>query len=195
MSCRASDRRRASGCSTTHLEGTVTICLQYAGPHPLDRPLDPDSDEYIVAMSDMSAPAMIHFAAAPVRHQRHPPNPPPLSPTTTIRRKPSHLPPLQPWPVADAPGFSDAKALQAIQWIMRGYPKAEVGRALGVSRATISNFSTGRTWRHVPWPSGFGPCRPGCSQVGRTACPAPGAPHPGGVTRSHLRARVHRVTM
>ena len=144
------------------LENTMTICLEYLGPHPLDRPVVPDSDDYIVALSDMSAPVGIHFAAAPV-HRRHP-NPPSPAPAVPIRLRPNALPPLPPWPANDAPGFSGAKALQAIQWIIRGYPKAEISRALLVSRATVSNFSTGRTWRHVPWPPGHQPTRGGAGR-------------------------------
>lgn len=139
----------------------MSICLEYVGPHPLDRLVDPNSDDYIVAMSDMSAPVGIHFAATPTPRRHHRPNPPSPAPAVPIRLRPSAQPPLPPWPANDAPGFSTAKALQAIQWIIRGYPKAEIARALHLNRATISNFSTGRIWRHVPWPPGHQPVQRG----------------------------------
>ena len=144
----------------------MSICLEYAGPHPLDRLVDPDSDNYLVAMSDMSAPVGIHFAAAPAPRRHYAPNPLSPAPAVPIRLRPSDLPPLPPWP-DDAPGFSEAKALQAIQWISEGHPKAEISRALRVSRATISNFSTGRIWRHVPWPLGQQPVRGGARRLSR----------------------------
>ena len=123
----------------------MSICLQYAGPHPLDRPVDPDSDDYLVATTDMSAPTMIHFAPAP-------PAPAPVS-----RRRHSN-------PVGR---LTEATALIAISRICGGEMKAAIARDLGVSRSAVTSVAHSRSWTHLPWPVGFGPCPRGRREVTR----------------------------
>lgn len=136
-------------------------CLEYAGPHRAGIPIDPASDEYIWALTDWDAPVLVHIAPTlpPPRRPR-----PPL----TIRLRPSHLPPLPRWPLDDAPGrLTEAKARRVKELLAVGYPKSEIARAMGLSRASVTGMAHGRSWCKVPWPPGFGPCRPGCSQVSR----------------------------
>lgn len=139
-------------------------CLEYAGPTHAGRPvMDPDSDEYLWARTDWDAPALVHLAPTP------PPPRPPRSPLT-IRLRPSNLPPLPRWPLDDAPGrLNFAKARRAKELLAAGYSKSEIARAMGVSRASLTGLAHARSWRNVPWPPGYGPCRPGCSQVRRPA--------------------------
>ena len=123
----------------------MSICIEYAGPHPLDHLVDPDSDEYIVAMSDMSAPAMIHIA--------------PASPAPAPAPRFKHYSPVG--------RLTEATALIAISRICANVPKAAIAHDLGVSRSAVTSVAHGRSWAHLPWPSGFGPCQRGLREVTR----------------------------
>lgn len=123
----------------------MTICLQYAGPHAHGVPIDPDSDAYLVAMSDMSAPTMIHFA--------------PASPAPAPAPRCRHSSPVG--------RLTEATALIAIHRICGGEMKSAIARELGVSRSAVTSVAHGRSWAHLPWPVGFGPCPRGRREVTR----------------------------
>lgn len=152
----------------------MSLSLELVGPHPDPLRADPDDPEFVHrewTFFNRDVPVLMCFG--PVSAEA-PPEPPPADPPKPSRsrrraRRPV-LPALPTWPADDAPGrLNDAKARQALAWIVAGYPKAEIGRALGVSRSVITALAHGRAWAHLPWPPGFAPCRPGCSKVIRSA--------------------------